>query len=281
LKFKIATIVLAGVGLVLSMAINAQSGARQPAESSLVGVKLFETGVSLVRRFGSPDVIEPIVVGGGQAGPAGGGGGGGAGSGQLGLAPGTGGAPGGGGGGAVNTPNADFITPGAGILGNPFDFPQTTRQLEGGMPAKGGDGGGQTNMGSGGGGPAIGGPAPGGAPPSGGGFTGGGQNVTFTRWLYRRGSSRYGFVVDRFNRVVQIEAVGLADSRVRTRRGVGFGSTFAQLMQRYGAPDGYEIGGDSILVRYLNNSRVAFRLSRLAPNRPHQVTGIVVSAGKP
>jgi hypothetical protein len=89
-----------------------------------------------------------------------------------------------------------------------------------------------------------------------------------------------GFVFDKFNRVVQIEAIGLQNSRVKTRRGTTFGANFASLIKRYGAPDGYEVGGDNLVVRYLSNYRVAFRLNRLGQDKPHVVTGIVVAAGR-
>lgn len=70
------------------------------------------------------------------------------------------------------------------------------------------------------------------------------------------------------------------DSRVNTNRGIKFGSRFSDLIKRYGAPDGYEIAGDNLVVRYLVRQKVAFRLNRLKANMPHVVTGVVVSAGK-
>ena len=87
-------------------------------------------------------------------------------------------------------------------------------------------------------------------------------------------------MLDKSNRVVQIEAIGLSNPKVKTKRGVGFGATFAQLIKKYSAPDGYEINGDNVVVRFLVKNKVAFRLSRLGPNKPQVVTGIVVAAGK-
>jgi hypothetical protein len=104
--------------------------------------------------------------------------------------------------------------------------------------------------------------------------------VTYTRWVYNRGGSKYGFIIDKFGRVVQIEAIGLYNNKVRTRRGVGFGATFAQIIKKYNAPDGYEIAGDNVLIKYLTRQKVAFRLSRLGEKKPQVVTGIVVAAGK-
>ena len=104
--------------------------------------------------------------------------------------------------------------------------------------------------------------------------------MIYTRWVYRRGMSKYGFVLDKQNRVVQVEAIGLQDGKVHTRRGAAFGTTFGSLIKKYGTPDGYDINGDSIVVRFLQRHKVAFRLNRLAKDKPHQVTGIVVAGGK-
>lgn len=126
---------------------------------------------------------------------------------------------------------------------------------------------------------------PGGGPGGNGGGAGGGTATSgdFTRWVYTKSGSKFGFVLDKFNRVVQIEAIGLQNSRVRTRRGIGFGSTFSQVMKAYGvssAPDGYETAGDQVTVKWLTRQRVAFRLTKLGAKQAHVVTGIVVAAGK-
>lgn len=101
-----------------------------------------------------------------------------------------------------------------------------------------------------------------------------------TRWVYNRGMARYAFILDKFNRVIQIEAVGMNDSKVRTSKGVKFGSSFGSIIRTYKAPDGYEISGSNIVMRYLIMDRVAFRLQKVDPKKPHVVTGIVVAAGK-
>ena len=87
------------------------------------------------------------------------------------------------------------------------------------------------------GGPSGPGMGPGGGVPN----AGGGGRILYTRWVYTRNGSKYGFVLDKSNRVVQIEAIGLTNAKVKTSRGIGFGSTFAQLIKKYNAPDGYEI----------------------------------------
>lgn len=79
--------------------------------------------------------------------------------------------------------------------------------------------------------------------------------------------------------MIQIEAIGLSDSRVRTARGIRFGSNFDDVFKAYRDPDSYEIAGDDMFViRYLRRDNVAFRLTRVMANRPHCVTGIVVAA---
>ena len=80
--------------------------------------------------------------------------------------------------------------------------------------------------------------------------------------------------------MVQIEAIGLDNGRVKTKRGIGFGATFASIMRSYSQPDGYEIGGENLMIKYLVHDNVAFRLSRLGTKKPQVVTGIVVAAGK-
>lgn len=104
--------------------------------------------------------------------------------------------------------------------------------------------------------------------------------MTFTRWVYNRDGSKYAFIIDKLGHVVQIEAIGIDNGKVKTKRGLGFGSTFADLIKGYHQPDGYEIGGDNLMVKYLVHDNVAFRLSRLATKKPQVVTGIVVAAGK-
>jgi len=236
----------------------------------LLGVKLFDSGIKVVSMYGSPDSIEAVNVGsmgsGGAGGAAGGRGGsmrGGPGGGSMGPAgPGGRGAP----------PAFSF---------GDFLLRQSTPGITGpagAAPADEGPSGG----GGGGGAPARGGA---GMPPNmgGRGGSGGGQateNATYTRWIYNRAGSKYGFVVDKSGHVVQIEAIGLKNTKVKTSKGVTFGDSFATVIKKYQTPDGYDISGDNILARFLNKNRVAFRFARLGENKPQVVTGIVVAAGK-
>lgn len=175
-----------------------------------------------------------------------------------------------------------------GFSNGPFDFSDSMLQgapmMAPGMPGQGGGaapGGfsGPPRGGAGmpGGMNAPGGPGGGNAPRGNGGAA---EDATYTRWIYKRNGSQYGFVFDKFNHVVQIEAIGIQNSKVKTSRGIGFGSTFAQIIKTYQAPDGYEISGDNVLVKYLSKAKVAFRLSRLGDKQPQVVTGVVVAAAK-
>lgn len=250
------------------------------AENGLIGIKLYDTGLRVLDVYGTPDQIEPLsggsVTNGGNGGP---GAGGGMPGGMPGVPGGARGKTSGGGGAPASASNR---------MSDSFDFGDTVlmQRPGGGMmgapgvegpPAMGAGGPGAGPGGSGG--PGRGGPAAGGAgvPGANGGSA---DRVTFTRWVYNREGSKYGFIIDKQGRVVQIEAIGLDNARVKTKRGIGFGATFASVMKGYQQPDGYEIAGDNLTVKYLVHDNVAFRLSRLGTKKPQVVTGIVVAAGK-
>lgn len=269
------------------------------AETSLVGIKLYDSNVRVLDLYGSPDSIEGVFATGGSG--SGGNFGPGAGSPGAGF-PGAGapsagfpGAPGGRGGDASADVNYPFNF-GDDILKQTMPANQSTAGISpaakrpgvggGGAPSSGGYPGagpsGAPGAGFPGGGPS--GPGfPGGGPSGTPGVGGGavaGERVTYTRWIYTRSGTKYGFIIDKSGHVVQIEAIGLSNPKVRTRRGAGFGSSFGDIIRKYGNPDGYELAGDNVMMRYLTKSKVAFRLSRLEAKKPQVVTGIVVAAGK-
>lgn len=258
LNRRISTITILMVAAMSVAAVGSAQVRKSNAETRLVGINLYDPGTKVISMYGSPLEIQ-AVGGGGSTGPVGAGGGGGGVSG------------GGGPRGPVGKGSAASAIDSHRDL---TDFGNELLQMGPGgdelTPNRGGDGG--ERGGRGGGGMGL---------PGGGG--GGGSTMSgiqFTRWVYKRGNSKYGFVLDKSNRVVQIEAIGLNDGRVSTRKGVRFGSTFGTLVKTYGAPDGYEISGNSMVVRFLINNKVAFRMNRLGKDQVHRVTGIVVSAGK-
>ncbi|MBL8047937.1 MAG: hypothetical protein JNJ45_04580 [Chthonomonas sp.] len=248
------------------------------AETALVGIPLYSPGLKVINKFGPPDDILAITLGtGGGAGGAGGGGGGG----EQGLTrpPKGGGAPAGGGspGSGDMAPPGAVTRPGSGedFIGDPFSNVGWRQANAGAGDMSPADAGGRD-----GGSP----PLPGGPGGGNGGSGGGGSttatSVQFTKWVYKRKNARYSFVIDKFNRVVQIEAIGINDPNVRTSRGIKFGDNFKTLSNKYFQPDGYDLAGDSFVVKYLQRGKVAFRFSRMEPNKPHVITGIVVAAGK-
>ena len=259
-------------------------------ETGLLGIKLYDSGLRVISVYGSPDSI--TTVGGGAN--AAGGGGNGAPPGGFGGPGGPGGAPGGSGSGGSNR-GADQFRPGDLVPGGGFDGPLPDLQKGGGGFAGGGGAGssppapGQGRGPSGSGGPGTSGPGgagpggPGGAGPGGAGGTAT-EAAVFTRWTYNRNGCKLGFVIDKFDRVIQIEAIGLQNQRISTRRGIGFGSSFASVMKAYASsqvdPDGYDISGNNFTIRFLTRQRVAFRLTQLSTKKAHVVTGIVVAAGK-
>ena len=253
-------------------------------ETGLVGVKLFDTGMDLLRIYGNPDQMLPIGVAVGQAPRTG-----------RGIPnvppPGSGQpAPGGDAGGRP----AELGTQANNAPAGTFGFGDEILSFQG--PRRGSQGGG------GGGGSAFGTGADGdpGRPAGGGGNTGtaapgqapagrgsatttvprGNTGLPWIRWVYKRNGCYYGFILDNNNRVVQIEAIGLQNNKVRTRRGVEFGDTFKDVMMKYNTPEGYQVNGDTIVMRYLTREKVAFRLNRLGADKPHVVTAIVIAAGK-
>jgi hypothetical protein len=267
--------------------------AESGAENELLGIHLYDSMLRVLDLFGSPDQIQPLNIGGtAQSGQGFGGGGGGFGG--IGR-----GAPSGPGGGGAVPGSGDRGGPrgGASDIDDPFGFGNDPADFipPGGAPGGGGAGrfgGGPPNMGGGGpggmprGGPGggppgmgRGGPGGGAGAPTGGGGTA--ASATYTRWVYNRNDNKYGFVIDKNGRVIEIEAIGITNPKVETRRGVSFGTGFAAIIRKYHDPDGYDIAGDNITLRYLVHDKVAFKLTRLGEKKPHQVTGIVVAAGKP
>ena len=254
------------------------SGAYSGPETGLLGVKLYDTGLRVISVYGNPDSIT-TVGGSTSAGSSGGGPPGG-----FGGPAGGGGRPAGGGGGAAAAGSESMIPAigtGAGLIPGSFGDPVPDMQ-RGGPPTPAG-------FGTPGGGPPGGGGQGGrGGPPAPGGAGGGGgstatEAAVFTRWSYTRNGCKLAFVIDKFNRVIQIEAIGLQNQRIKTRRGVGFGSSFSQVMRAYAPtiePDGYDISGNNFTIRFLTRQRVAFRLTQLSTKKSHVVTGIVVAAGK-
>ncbi len=264
---------------------TASAQRRSFAETSLAGVTLYDNAFKLLRLYGNPDDILLLGQSSTSApGPA------------AGSAPVTGGAPaqGGGTGGAAQTGGprrggasvagsagnsaggtgsgaTNFMTPGG--PGGPGSFMDPI------VPTAPQRGSGPVNAGSNGSGAptaaGIGVEQENGLP-----VTPAVARPFYIRWIYKRGGAKYSFLLDKFERIVQIEAIGLDNKKVRTKKGIGFGARYDQVLRTYGTPENYEIAGNQIIMRYSLKNKVVFRLNRLGLNKPHVVTGIVIAAGK-
>ena len=246
--WRIALTVTAAAAFV-SMAgtISAASG----PERSLAGISIFAPGSQVTRKFGNPS---RILVGGASAAT-----GGGTTAGSSG-----GGYPGGGGGGGY--PGGGGGSAGAGLLPG---FP--------GIPT----GGGGYPGGGGGGYPGGGGSYPGGGggyPGGGGGFPGGGatgaaqpvkQPVTL---IYDRPlGGDLEFTISPDKRVVQIRETGYSGA-YGTLRGIKLGTTYSQVVARYGYPEDTYIVGSIVNIDYKDTLHCGFQFL------DQKLVGIIIAA---
>lgn len=263
---------VAGGTVVALPSQTAQAQADQ-YERVLASIRLNSKATSILKAYGNPNdvVVGDVGIreapGGGQGGAQAGAGGGGLGApggGRGGLTPGGGpGAIGGGRGG---------LTPG----GAPGGFGGAPSGFGGPPPGFGGPpsgfGGGRED---GGGFPGAGG---GGFPGGGGGFPGAGggsgtgqfgqtvSNLTpqqETTWIYNRKAGKdvvsYEFLVGQGGAVTQIRTIGYAGGNVRTKKGVQLGTTYKDVVLRYGVPEEQFRVGRSLIASYKNRNHVLFQ----------------------
>ena len=236
-------------------------------ERSLAGIRIFAPGSEVTRKFGNPS---RILVGGASAATAGGGAASGGGGGYPGGG-GSGGYPGGG-------PRA-----GAGLLPGFAGVPTGG----GGYPGGGGGYPGGGYPGGGGGYPGGGYPGGGGGYPGGGGFPGGGggfpggatdatgaalpakQVVTL---VYDRAlGGDLEFTISPDKRVVQIRETGYSGA-FGTARGIKLGTTYSQVVARYGYPDNTSIAGPILNTDYKDTLHCGFQFL------DQRLVGIIVAA---
>jgi hypothetical protein len=239
------------------------------AERSLVGITVGRSYRTVLARYGDPNNMQPIVIQTGSAPRLGQPPGAGAGFGQPGF--GAPGIPGGGPGGFPGGPSGFPGGAGPGFGGSPFGGP-TPGAFPGGPGGRGfdGDSGFGPGLGSGPAGiPGLGGPpvlpgagggfpgAAGGGPGEpgfpgtpgfgapGGGFGapgGGGQqgNVRVGNaalWTYQMPNGvTYDFLINEDGLVAQITVTGRSSS-ARTAKGIGLGSSYSEVLSKYGFPE--------------------------------------------
>ena len=268
---------------VMSVSVLARPAAAQEIERVLAGVRLGSKSTTVLAKFGNPNEVVIGDVGIRGTGPTNGGTPGGQGapgdSGGLpgiqggqgfpgargGERPGLSGGPGGvsaaGDEGKSTIGGAGFGGPPAGFGGPPAGF--------GGPPA-------------GFGGPPSGFGAPGGAPyGSGGGDEGGpgggagagtgafGNTVsTLARqqevtWIYNRKVNNnlvsYEFLIGPNGDVSQIRVTGYSGAGVRTKRGVGLGSTYKDVVRIYGFPEDHGQVGRVLVASYRKTAHIQFQ----------------------
>ena len=84
------------------------------------------------------------------------------------------------------------------------------------------------------------------------------QEVT---WIYDRpGGISYEFVIGPEGRVVQIKAIGYGrQANTSTARGIKLGSTYAQVVQKYGYAEEYQQVGPILVASYRNKAHASFQ----------------------
>ncbi len=270
---------------VVTLAAGSAASA-QGIERSLIGIRLNTTSKNVLSKYGNPSQIVVGEVGIRTPGQGGGGGGGqggfGGGGGDFG---GGGGYPGGGGGGYPGGGGGGLPAMG-GFGGGGGGYPGGGG---GGFPGAGGFPGGGEGLGGFGGGGGYPGGGGGGYPGGGGdigGFGGGGgisggtvgpfgqttstlarqQEVT---WIYNRNIKTkgrnnlisYEFLIGPQGRVIQIRALGYGGGNVRTARGIGLGSTYNQVVRKYGFPEFHQNAGPVLIASY-RSKHVSFQFLR-------------------
>jgi len=253
-------IALTATGVAAFASVAGTLSAASGPERSLAGIRIFAPGSEVTRKFGNPS---RILVGGVSAAT----GGGGAAAGSSG-----GGYPGGGGGGYPGGGGGGY--PGGGGGRGP---------VSSGISS--GDGGAGTLPGGGGGYPGGGGgyPGGGGGYPGGGGGAPGGGGATDATGAALPGKQPVTLVYDRAlggaleftispdKRVVQIRETGYSGA-FGTARSIKLGTTYSQVVARYGYPENTYVVGSIINIDYKDALHCGFQFL------DQKLVGIIVAA---
>lgn len=261
---------LVAAGTVIALPSQTAQAQADQYERVLAGIRLNSKATSVLRAYGNPNDVVVGDVGIREA-PAG--------AGQGGTQAGTGGGLGApiGGRGALGAPSGPPAGFGGGRSGSPAGFGGAPSGFGGppagfgGPPASfGGEGdprgGGSSFPGAPGGFPGGGFPGAGG----GGGSTGQfGQTVSNltpqqeTTWIYNRKAGKdvvsYEFLVGQGGAVTQIRTIGYAGGNIKTKKGVQLGTTYRDVVLRYGVPEEQFRVGRSLIASYKNRNHVLFQ----------------------
>ena len=272
------------LGLAAALFASAGQAHAQDIERVLAGIRLNSKSSTVLAKYSNPNqvVIGDAGVGGfapgggaaGQGDPGGGGD-------PRGGDPRGGGLPSlSGGGGRSGPPTRGGFGGGGGpVAGPPGGFRGGGGPQSGPPGGFGGGGFGGTADGDGGG---FGGPPGGfgGGDPRGGGNAGGGvggfgntvstlaqqQEVT---WVYNRKVKNdlvsYNFLIGPNGNVIQIRVAGYSDSATKTKRGIGLGSTYKDVVKAYGYPEEHARYGRVLVASYRSRAHVSFQFLNQTP----------------
>ena len=270
---------LAAASLAAAVALAPAPASAQEIERVLAGIRLNSKASTVLAKYSNPNqvVIGDVGIRGfGPNGPGGAGNQGGApdgagadprggSGGELpGLSPSGGGAsrgPRGTSGFGSSGPRSG--PPGGFSSGPPGGYGGPTGGFGGGPP--GGFGG----EGDGSGFPSAGGGA------TGGGIGGFGQTVSTlaqqqeVTWIYNRKVKNnlvsYNFLIGPNGNVVQILVSGYSDAATKTKRGIGLGSTYKDVVKAYGYPEEHARYGRVLVASYRSRAHVSFQFLNETP----------------
>jgi len=255
-------------GAIFGASIRTADAQADQYERFLAGVKLNSRASNVLKAYGNPnDVVigdvgfreAPAGTGGGAAGQAGG---------NVGAAGGVGGGAqsvGGAGGGRSQLGRSGGGPP-SGFGGPPSGFGGAPAGLGGG--GRGGEDEGGAPVGLGGAPAGFGGGGFGGAQGGGGvGAFGATQSNTSpqqeTTWIYNRRAGKdvisYEFLVGTSGTVSQIRAIGYAGGNIKTSKGVQLGTTYKNVVLKYGVPEEQFRVGRSLIASYRRKNHVVFQ----------------------
>lgn len=80
-------------------------------------------------------------------------------------------------------------------------------------------------------------------------------------WIYRFPNNRsLEFIVSGDGHIIQIAAFGIGWDEIRTSKGIVLGSTYKDLIFKYGFPETQTINGNNMVIGYPTRDRVVFSL---------------------
>ena len=257
------------LAVVLAFDAAIQTGAQAQAdqyERRLAGIRLNSKASAVLKFYGNPNQVvigdigpreSPASAGGGQAGAGG-----------IGTPGGAPGFPGAGGRGGLSPAGGrgGFGGPPAGFGGPPPGFGGPPQGFGGGAPA--GVGGGGDDEGRGGAPGGFGGSGFGGAGAGGGVGAFGRTTSTLTpqqetTWVYNRRAGKdvisYEFLIGQGGAVTQIRTIGYAGGNIKTNKGVQLGTTYKEVVLRYGVPEQQFRLGRTLIASYKNKYHAQFQ----------------------